>query len=84
MQKPRDNELEASKKESEIRYDFVTKIKPAYQVEKGLSRGIREDEARFLIVLEFLDDVLKEIPLEYPIEFNKLIRLEMNKYGAVG
>ena len=54
------------------------------QVTYLMSRGIREEDARSLIVLGFLDDVLKEIPLEYSIEFNKLVRLEMSKYGAVG
>ncbi len=54
------------------------------QVDYLMSRGIREEDARSLIVLGFLDDVLKEIPLEYSIEFNKLVRLEMSKYGAVG
>lgn len=54
------------------------------QVNYLMSRGIREEDARSLIVLGFLDDVLKEIPLEYSIEFNKLVRLEMSKYGAVG
>ncbi len=54
------------------------------QVDYLMSRGIREEDARSLIVLGFLDDVLKEIPLEYSIEFNKLVKLEMNKYGAVG
>jgi len=54
------------------------------QVDYLMSRGIREEDARSLIVLGFLDDVLKEIPLEYSIEFNKLVKLEMSKYGAVG
>jgi len=54
------------------------------QINYLMSRGIREEDARSLIVLGFLDDVLKEIPLEYSIEFNKLIRLEMSKMGAVG
>lgn len=54
------------------------------QVNYLMSRGIREEDARSLIVLGFLDDVLKEIPLEYSIEFNKLIKLEMSKMGAVG
>ena len=54
------------------------------QVNYLMSRGIREEDSRSLIVLGFLDDVLKEIPLEYSIEFNKLIRLEMSKMGAVG
>ncbi|MGC8546690.1 MAG: Fe-S cluster assembly protein SufB [Thermoplasmata archaeon] len=54
------------------------------QVNYLMSRGIREEDARSLIVLGFLDDVLKEIPLEYSLEFNKLIKLEMSKMGAVG
>jgi Fe-S cluster assembly protein SufB len=49
-----------------------------------MSRGLKEDEARSLIVLGFLDDVLKEIPFEFAIELNRLVRLEMEKLGAVG
>jgi len=48
------------------------------------SRGLSEEEASSLIVLGFLDDVLKEIPFEFAIELNRLIRLEMAKAGAVG
>jgi len=48
------------------------------------SRGLSEEEAGSLIVLGFLDDVLKEIPFEFAIELNRLIRLEMAKAGAVG
>ncbi|MEM3227719.1 MAG: Fe-S cluster assembly protein SufB [Candidatus Micrarchaeaceae archaeon] len=62
---------------------YVGKISEE-QVSYLMSRGIREEEAKSLIVLGFLDDVLNEIPLEYSIEFNKLIRLEMSKLGAVG
>jgi len=62
---------------------YVGKISEE-QVIYLMSRGIKEEEAKSLIVLGFLDDVLKEIPLEYSLEFNKLIRLEMSKLGAVG
>jgi Fe-S cluster assembly protein SufB len=47
-----------------------------------MSRGLNESEAKSMIVLGFLDEVLKEIPLEFSIELNRLIRLEMT--GSVG
>ena len=49
-----------------------------------MSRGLNESEAKSMVVLGFLDDVLKEIPMEYAIEFNRLIKLEFSKLGAVG
>ena len=48
------------------------------------SRGLSEDEASSMIVLGFLDDVMKEIPMEFAVEMNRLIKLEMGKLGAVG
>ena len=47
-----------------------------------MSRGLPEDEARALIVSGFADNVGKELPLEYAVEMNNLIRLEMK--GTVG
>ena len=46
------------------------------------SRGIPEEEAKSLIVSGFADSVSKELPLEYAVEMNNLIRLEM--VGAIG
>jgi len=46
------------------------------------SRGIKENEAMNLIVLGFVEQFTKELPMEYALEFNRLIRLEME--GAVG
>ncbi len=48
------------------------------------SRGLSEDEASSMIVLGFLDDVMKEIPMEFAVEMNRLVKLEMSRYGAVG
>jgi len=48
------------------------------------SRGLSEEEASSMIVLGFLDDVMREIPMEFAVEMNRLIKLEMNKLGAVG
>ncbi|MBO4374790.1 MAG: Fe-S cluster assembly protein SufB [Lachnospiraceae bacterium] len=47
-----------------------------------MSRGISEEEAKAMIVSGFADPVSKELPLEYAVEMNNLIRLEMK--GAIG
>ena len=47
-----------------------------------MSRGLSEEEARAMIVSGFADDVSKELPLEYAVEMNNLIRLEMK--GSIG
>ena len=46
------------------------------------SRGLDEGEAKGLIVNGFLEDVVKTLPLEYAVELNRLIELEME--GSVG
>lgn len=47
-----------------------------------MSRGLSEEDARALIVSGFADNVGKELPLEYAVEMNNLIRLEMK--GSIG
>lgn len=47
-----------------------------------MSRGMAEEDARACIVSGFADDVSKELPLEYAVEMNNLIRLEMK--GSIG
>ena len=47
-----------------------------------MSRGMSEEDARALIVTGFADNVSKELPLEYAVEMNNLIRLEMK--GSIG
>lgn len=47
-----------------------------------MSRGITQAEAESLLVNGFIDPVVKEIPLEYSIELNRLIQLEME--GSIG
>ncbi|MBW2982812.1 Fe-S cluster assembly protein SufB [Candidatus Woesearchaeota archaeon] len=46
------------------------------------SRGLDEEEATKLIVAGFIEPVTKELPLEYAVELNKLIEMEME--GSVG
>lgn len=47
-----------------------------------MSRGLTEDEAMTLIVQGFIRPFVRELPMEYAIELNRLIQLEMA--GAVG
>ncbi len=47
-----------------------------------MSRGIPEEDAKAMIVSGFADNVSKELPLEYAVEMNNLIRLEM--VGSIG
>ena len=47
-----------------------------------MSRGCSEQEARTMVVNGFADPVSKELPLEYAVEMNNLIKLEME--GAIG
>ncbi|NED93942.1 Fe-S cluster assembly protein SufB [Phytoactinopolyspora alkaliphila] len=46
------------------------------------SRGIPEDEAMAMIVRGFIEPIARELPMEYALELNRLIELQME--GAVG
>ena len=54
----------------------------AEQVFYLMSRGLTENEAQNLIVHGFLEVFTKELPMEYAIEFNRLVKLEME--GSLG
>ena len=47
-----------------------------------MSRGLTEEAALKMIVGGFVEEVSKKLPLEYAIEFNRLLDLQME--GAVG
>ena len=49
-----------------------------------MSRGLSEEEATSLIVAGFVEEFTKTLPMEYALEFNKLIELNMIDAGAVG
>jgi Fe-S cluster assembly protein SufB len=46
------------------------------------SRGLTEAEAMGLVVSGFIEPIVKQLPMEYAIELNRLIELEME--GSVG
>jgi Fe-S cluster assembly protein SufB len=47
-----------------------------------MSRGIGEDEATAMIVGGFIEPLVKELPMEYAVEMNRLIQLQME--GSIG
>ncbi|MDO5729984.1 Fe-S cluster assembly protein SufB, partial [Corynebacterium sphenisci] len=47
-----------------------------------MSRGIEEDEAMAMVVRGFVEPIAKELPMEYALELNRLIELQME--GSVG
>ena len=47
-----------------------------------MSRGLSMEEAMTMVVRGFIEPIAKELPLEYAIELNRLIELEME--GSVG
>ena len=46
------------------------------------SRGISEEQAMMMIVNGFIEPIVKELPMEYAVEMNRLIQLEME--GSIG
>jgi len=47
-----------------------------------MSRGLNEDEATSMVVSGFIEPLVKELPMEYAIEMNRLIQLQME--GSIG
>ncbi|CAG1020626.1 partial hypothetical protein, partial [Patescibacteria group bacterium] len=71
-------------------YEKATRIEHEASVSKVsenqlyylMSRGISEEEAGGLIVSGFVEPIAKELPMEYAMEMNNLIRMSMK--GSVG
>ena len=49
-----------------------------------MSRGLSEEEATSMIVAGFIEPIVKELPMEYAVEMNRLIELNMIEAGAIG
>jgi len=47
-----------------------------------MSRGLNENEAQALIINGFIEPFVKELPMEYAVELNRLLQLEME--GSIG
>jgi len=47
-----------------------------------MTRGLSEEEAKAMIVRGFVEPITKELPLEYAVEMNNLISIELE--GSIG
>ena len=47
-----------------------------------MSRGLSEQQATEMIVMGFLEPFTRELPMEYAVELNQLLKLDME--GSVG
>ena len=47
-----------------------------------MSRGLSEEQASAMVVNGFIEPLVKELPMEYAMELNRLIQLQME--GSIG
>jgi Fe-S cluster assembly protein SufB len=47
-----------------------------------MGRGLSEEQASAMIVSGFIEPIIKNLPMEYAVELNRLVELEME--GSVG
>lgn len=74
--------MEIDEKEVTIEHEATVSKVGEEQLFYLMSRGLSQDEATAMIVNGFFEPFTKELPLEYAVELNRLIQLEMA--GSVG
>ena len=74
--------IEIEEKRSNIGHEATVSKVGDEQLFYLMSRGMSEEEAMALIVRGFIEPIAKLLPLEYAVELNRLIELEME--GSVG
>lgn len=73
---------EIYERSSRIEHEATVSKVSDNQLHYLMSRGLSEDEAAGLIVSGFVEPIAKELPMEYAMEMNELIKLSME--GSVG
>ncbi|MEY3001577.1 MAG: component of SufBCD complex, partial [Verrucomicrobiota bacterium] len=68
--------------QSTVQHEASVSKVSAEQIFYMMQRGIPEDEAMSLAVNGFVNDLIREFPMEYSVELKRLIDLEME--GSVG
>lgn len=74
--------MEIGEQESQISHEATVSKVSEEQLFYLMSRGLTESEANSMVVNGFIEPFTKELPLEYAVELNRLIQLEMA--GSVG
>ncbi len=74
--------IEVEEERASIGHEATVSKVAEEQIFYLMSRGLSQDEAMSMIVNGFIEPIAKELPLEYAVELNRLIQLEME--GSVG
>ena len=76
--------MEIEEADTEIGHEATVSKVGEEQLFYLMSRGLTEDEATSMVVAGFIEPIVKELPMEYAVEMNRLIELNMADAGAVG
>jgi Fe-S cluster assembly protein SufB len=76
--------MEIEENDAEIGHEATVSKVGEEQLFYLMSRGLTEDQATSMIVAGFIEPIVKELPMEYAVEMNRLIELNMAEAGAVG
>ncbi|MCE2529098.1 MAG: Fe-S cluster assembly protein SufB [Acidimicrobiia bacterium] len=76
--------MEIEEADTEIGHEATVSKVGEEQLFYLMSRGMTEDEATSMVVAGFIEPIVKELPMEYAVEMNRLIELNMAAAGAVG
>ena len=74
--------IDIEEKDSDVVHEATVGKISEEQLFYLMSRGLSEEQATQLIVSGFIEPLVKELPLEYAVEMNRLIELEME--GSLG
>jgi Fe-S cluster assembly scaffold protein SufB len=76
--------MEIEENDAEIAHEATVSKVGEDQLFYLMSRGLTEEQATSMIVAGFIEPIVKELPMEYAVEMNRLIELNMAEAGAVG
>jgi Fe-S cluster assembly protein SufB len=76
--------MEIEENDAEIGHEATVSKVGEDQLFYLMSRGLTEDQATTMIVAGFIEPIVKELPMEYAVEMNRLIELNMAEAGAIG
>ncbi|MGA7097191.1 MAG: Fe-S cluster assembly protein SufB [Acidimicrobiia bacterium] len=76
--------MEIEENDAEIGHEATVSKVGDDQLFYLMSRGLTEEQATSMIVAGFIEPIVKELPMEYAVEMNRLIELNMAAAGAVG
>jgi Fe-S cluster assembly protein SufB len=76
--------MEIEENDAEIGHEATVSKVGQEQLFYLMSRGLTEEQATSMIVAGFIEPIVRELPMEYAVEMNRLIELNMAAAGAVG